>query len=102
MIKQIVQIEATLFSIQLPAYRSIYYGRDLEPNCRRVKIPDQNSVKQLCIGPDTTLGWWHDYRDLLPVDPVSNITFIESQTLTSFAVERVEHTPVAGAKKELA
>ena len=79
MIKQIVQIEATLFSIQLPAYGSIYYGRDLEPNCRRVKIPDQNGVKQLCNGPDTTLGWWHDYRDLLPVDHVSNITFTESQ-----------------------
>lgn len=68
MIKQIVQKEATVFFIQLPAYGSIYYERDLEPNCRRVKIPDRNGVKQLCIGLNTALGWWHDYRDLLPVD----------------------------------
>ena len=102
MIKQIIQIEATVFFIQLPAYGSICYERDLEPNCRRVKIPDRNGVKQLCIGLNTALSWWHDYRDLLPVDHVSNIAFTESQTLTFFAVERVEDTLVAGAKKELA
>lgn len=56
MIRQIVQIEATVFFIQLPAYGSICYEHDLEPNCRRVKIPDRNGVKQLCIGLNTALG----------------------------------------------
>ena len=62
----IVQLEATLFSIQLPAGGSIYYAQDLDSDIPRISIPEGDG--QFCVGPYTGLRWWFDKRENLKLD----------------------------------
>lgn len=65
---QVVKIEATLFSIDLPAYGSIYYLQDLPDSKSGVPIPGADPSKQLCLGPDTALKFWFEERSLLSIN----------------------------------
>jgi len=79
---QLVQLEAKLFAIDLPACGSIYYSRDLPPDTQRIIIPWQVADHELCIGPDAALKWWFEERSLLDINrgpckymPCSGTTF---------------------------
>ncbi|PWY93129.1 phosphotransferase enzyme family protein [Aspergillus sclerotioniger CBS 115572] len=61
---QLVQLEAKLHAIQLPASGSIYYASDLPSDSTRIDIPDSD----LCIGPDAALKWWFAGRASLHID----------------------------------
>jgi len=63
---QIVAMETKLFAIKLPANGSIYYSRDLPPECPRIDLPGCNSG--LCMGPYTSTRWWHRERGDLDID----------------------------------
>lgn len=65
-ILQIVQLEAKLFSINLPASGSIYYARDLSVDIPRIEIPGSNDG--LCVGPYAALRWWFGERGDLDID----------------------------------
>lgn len=62
----IAQLEAKLFSIQIPAGGSIYYTRDLDQRIPKVDIP--GSGGQYCVGSYTGLRWWFDRRGDLELD----------------------------------
>lgn len=69
LIFKVVEMEALLFSIRLPASGSIYYAHDLDAKMKRVEIPGpRRGGKRFCIGPDTSLGMWYGKRSLLSVD----------------------------------
>ncbi|EFQ99340.1 protein kinase subdomain-containing protein [Nannizzia gypsea CBS 118893] len=66
----LVQLEARLFAIQLPAAGSIYYRRDLPSNLKKAAVylsrgADAPEVPEICVGPDVSLAWWHAERSLL-------------------------------------
>ncbi|RAL12649.1 phosphotransferase family protein [Aspergillus homomorphus CBS 101889] len=66
--KQIVEWETRLMSLQFPASGSLYYTQDLSPE-RRVQLPASNlNGKPFCIGPIAHYSWWHDRRDHLDID----------------------------------
>ena len=66
---EIVNLEAKLFQIELPAYGSIYHADDLPPAYRRVSISTTHAPNnQLCIGPDVAESWWFQQRQELNVD----------------------------------
>ena len=54
-LSQIVELEARLFGISLPANGSLYYDKDLPTDFERVPIGDE---RKLCIGPDVSLKHW--------------------------------------------
>lgn len=67
--KQIVELEHHLFSLELPASGSIYFQDDLRPEEKAVAMPMQNDEgKAFCIGPMAHYSWWHDERELLDAD----------------------------------
>ncbi|GAQ46488.1 phosphotransferase enzyme family protein [Aspergillus niger] len=61
---QLVQFEAKLHAIQLPASGSIYYASDLPSDSPGIAVPDSD----LCIGPSAALKWWFAERASLRVD----------------------------------
>ncbi|KAE8350855.1 phosphotransferase family protein [Aspergillus coremiiformis] len=61
---QLVQLEAKLHAIELPASGSIYYARDLPSDSPRIAISDSD----FCIGPSTALKWWFSERAKLRID----------------------------------
>lgn len=63
---QIVQLEAKLFAIDLPASGSVYYARDLPTCTSRIDIPGSDAG--LCIGPYTAMQWWSGERGDLKID----------------------------------
>lgn len=63
---EIVNLEAKLFTINLPASGSIYYAHDLPQDTPR--IPILGSEDGLCIGPYASLRWWVDDRASLNID----------------------------------
>lgn len=63
----IVENEARLFSIDLPACGSLYYDKDLPCNMGRLPILDVAPGKQLCIGPDVSLKFWYEKRSDLDI-----------------------------------
>ncbi|KAJ9400232.1 hypothetical protein DTO282F9_3002 [Paecilomyces variotii] len=63
--KQIVEWEARLMSLEFPAYGSLYYRRDL-PSERNVPLSSQEDV-EFCVGPITHYSWWHDERSTLNI-----------------------------------
>ncbi|KAL8726443.1 MAG: hypothetical protein Q9166_006721 [cf. Caloplaca sp. 2 TL-2023] len=67
-VTQIVEMEATLFSINLPASGSIYYTTDLDPAVEREAIDGKGKFGDFCVGPDAHYGWWHGERASLPLD----------------------------------
>ena len=104
----VAELEAILFSIQLPAHGSIYYRRDLTPSDRGIDIPDREGF---CVGPIASLGWWYDRRDLISISrgpcklSLQLIAFMLFAILTCESqktVSRAEQLMEAGARKELA
>ncbi|KAH8707543.1 kinase-like domain-containing protein [Phaeosphaeriaceae sp. PMI808] len=63
---QIVELEAKLFAINLPASGSIYYARDLSPGIPKIELAGPDSG--LCIGPYASLRWWFSERGDLDID----------------------------------
>ncbi|KAF2656341.1 hypothetical protein K491DRAFT_767808 [Lophiostoma macrostomum CBS 122681] len=63
---KIVELEAKLFAIKLPASGSVYYARDLSPGTLRIDVP--GSGDGLCIGPYAALRWWSGERAGLDID----------------------------------
>ncbi|PYH67813.1 phosphotransferase family protein [Aspergillus vadensis CBS 113365] len=61
---QLVQFEAKLHAIQLPASGSIYYASDLPSDSPRIAVPDSD----VCIGPSAALKWWFAERTSPRVD----------------------------------
>lgn len=61
----VARLEASLFSISLPASGSIYYKKDLLDADPYIDIADHDGF---CVGPDTALSWWYDRRDSLTID----------------------------------
>ncbi|KAF3484439.1 protein kinase subdomain-containing protein [Arthroderma uncinatum] len=66
----LVQLEAQLFAVQLPAAGSIYYRHDLLPEFKdvAVNLPQGSGVTEypeFCVGPDVSLKWWYAERALL-------------------------------------
>lgn len=67
--KQIVELERHLFSLELPASGSIYYKKDLRPEEKAIEIPLQaDKGRAFCIGPMAHYSWWHSKRELLSAD----------------------------------
>ncbi|KAJ5570042.1 uncharacterized protein N7459_009472 [Penicillium hispanicum] len=64
LLRQLVQLEAKLHTIELPASGSIYYARDLPSDSSRIAIPDSD----FCIGPSAALEWWFRERATLRID----------------------------------
>ncbi|PGH10480.1 hypothetical protein AJ80_07523 [Polytolypa hystricis UAMH7299] len=64
--KQIVEWEARLMSLNFPAYGSIYYHQDL-PSEKKVPLPDQHDAA-FCIGLMIYYNWWHGNRCTLDID----------------------------------
>lgn len=64
----IVKLEAKLFTIDLPAYGSIYHPVDLPSDMGRVPLEPQTSGQDFCVGPDAALKWWYKERSLLDVE----------------------------------
>ncbi|KAI1932580.1 hypothetical protein LOZ65_000569 [Ophidiomyces ophidiicola] len=68
---ELVQLEAKLFVVQLPASGSIYYCHDLPPELKNnvVNLSHSfdfpNGCSEICIGPDASLAWWYAERSLL-------------------------------------
>ncbi|OJJ43355.1 hypothetical protein ASPZODRAFT_103231 [Penicilliopsis zonata CBS 506.65] len=64
--KQMIELETQLMSLQFPASGSLYYAKDLISESR-VQLADPNGMA-FCIGPIAHYSWWHDKRDVLDVD----------------------------------
>ena len=64
----LVQLEAKLFSIDLPAYGSLHYARDLPRDTRRLMLPTVSRAYEKCISCSTTQSWWFEERGLLEID----------------------------------
>lgn len=63
-IKQIVELETRLMSLDFPACGSIYYQKDLHSE-RKTPLSGQ---KEFCIGPIAHYSWWHGERSRLDLD----------------------------------
>lgn len=63
----LVKLEAKLGAIDLPAYGSIYHPCDLPSDIHRVSLPQKNTNRQYCVGPDASLKWWFEERRLLDI-----------------------------------
>ncbi|RHZ55477.1 hypothetical protein CDV55_103246 [Aspergillus turcosus] len=63
--KQIVEWEARLMSLEFPACGSLYYQKDL-PTERKVSLPKNKG--EFCIGPVANYSWWHGERSNLDID----------------------------------
>lgn len=67
-ISEIVQVEVKLSKIDLPAYGSVYYERDLPADMSRTAIAPTSDSKGLCIGPHAGLRWWYKERGSIHID----------------------------------
>lgn len=68
MVTNLVQLEARLFRLRLPASGSLYYYDDLPDRYRRIITPSPGTTRRFCIGPDTSLGLWYGKRLNLSVE----------------------------------
>ncbi|KAF2086877.1 kinase-like protein [Saccharata proteae CBS 121410] len=68
LLSQVVDIEARLFAIDLPASGSIYYLRDLPDKASGIPIPGKDHSEQFCLGPDASNWFWDEERSLLDID----------------------------------
>lgn len=67
-IEQIVKMEATLFSIHLPASGSIYYKKDLDDHVKTAEILSPNGSPDFCVGPSAAASWWYQERAEMTFD----------------------------------
>ncbi|KAI1988476.1 hypothetical protein LOZ53_003929 [Ophidiomyces ophidiicola] len=86
LIREVVKLEARLFSIKLPASGSIYYSKDLDDGMEWTAI-EGDKMDGLCIGPDVHYKWWYNERSKLQIDRCPYRTS--------------EEVLLAGAKREL-
>ncbi|KAL5041130.1 hypothetical protein BDW71DRAFT_213297 [Aspergillus fruticulosus] len=63
--KQIVEWEIRLMSLEFPASGSIYYRKDVLSG-EVIPRPDNNH--EFCIGPVAHYSWWHEERAVLKID----------------------------------
>ncbi|UJO21852.1 Altered inheritance of mitochondria protein 9, mitochondrial [Fulvia fulva] len=64
----VVDNEAKLFAIDLPASGSIFYSEDLPRTMERVALPsNERSSKTLCVGPDISPKFWFAERSQLGI-----------------------------------
>ncbi|KAI1942866.1 hypothetical protein LOZ12_006174 [Ophidiomyces ophidiicola] len=82
LIRELVTLEARLFSIPLPASGSLFYAKDLDPRMKRTEIGDG-----FCVGPDVQDRAWLDERSGLQINRGS--------------CETSEEILCAGAEREL-
>ncbi|KIX92545.1 uncharacterized protein Z520_11721 [Fonsecaea multimorphosa CBS 102226] len=97
-ISEVVQAEAKLSRIHLPACGSVYYEHDLPADTSRAVITPTSNIKGLCIGPHTNLRWWEKERDSMeihrgphftPIQLLSCIAAKESAWLAAFGRPRL-------------
>jgi hypothetical protein len=69
-VTKLVDLEAKLFALSLPACGSIYFTKDLPADSSKVAIPTTNSAlhDRFCIGPNTILHLWHGKRMNIQAD----------------------------------
>jgi Phosphotransferase enzyme family len=67
-ISELVQTEAKLSQIDLPAYGSVYYERDLPAETPRTVIAPMPNNEGLYVGPHASLRWWYKERDSIAID----------------------------------
>jgi hypothetical protein len=67
-ISEVVQTETKLSKIDLPAYGSVYYERDLPADMSRSAITPTSDNQGLCIGPHVSLRWWYKERGSIHLD----------------------------------
>lgn len=69
-VSSLVEMEACLFDINLPAYGSLYHLRDLPDDVEKVAVDpkDSTSPDAFYIGPSTHLSLWFGRRYSLSVD----------------------------------
>ncbi|PKX97275.1 uncharacterized protein P174DRAFT_457961 [Aspergillus novofumigatus IBT 16806] len=63
--KQIIQWETQFMSLKFPAYRSLYYQKDI-PTER--KVPLQHLNGQFYVGLIAHYRWWHSERSILDIN----------------------------------
>lgn len=87
-VKQIIEWETRLMSLQFPASGSLYYTKDLSSESR-VQLAEPTGTA-FCIGPTAHYSWWHDKRDLLKIDrgPCEWTLFREPALLTLLTTKR--------------
>lgn len=54
---KLVDIEKLLWSIELPAFGSLYYSHDLLEHFHAHRVPDHGEIRGLCIGSDCRTKW---------------------------------------------
>lgn len=64
--RQLVQLEAKMLSIDFPAGGSLYYQEDLKKLVGSPGIPLKDG--RFCVGPDTTFELWYGRRSQLDID----------------------------------
>lgn len=57
LVDELVDIEKLLWSIELPAFGSLYYSHDLPEHFHAHRVPDHGEARGLCIGPDFRTKW---------------------------------------------
>jgi hypothetical protein len=63
----IVDHEAKLFSLNFPAFGSLYFEKDLPREMGKVPCQHETSNQRFCIGPDASLKFWHETRSALDI-----------------------------------
>lgn len=70
-ISGLVELEARLMNISLPAFGSLYFQRDIPEDAEKkvaVEPGDASSPDSFYVGPSTALHLWHGKRQKLSVD----------------------------------
>jgi Phosphotransferase enzyme family len=65
---KIVELEKSLFELQLPANGSIYYKDNPDIGMKTVDIVSDIAPNTFCVGPSTEYLWWCQRRDGLAVN----------------------------------
>ena len=67
-VKSLVNLEARLFDLSLPASGSLYFGKDL-PTSQRLAVDtgDTQEAHSIFVGPSTSLDLWYGKRHTLDV-----------------------------------
>ncbi|KAJ5950693.1 Mitochondria protein Fmp29 [Penicillium vulpinum] len=79
-ITQIADIERKIFDFYFPAYRSLYYKKDLNED---IQIP---IVEDFCIGPVSPRQFWYNERSKTEIDRLSTVDCITSAARREIAV----------------
>ncbi|KAK4570045.1 hypothetical protein LTR86_003015 [Recurvomyces mirabilis] len=69
-VTSLVDLEARMFNLRLPASGSLYFARDLPAGVETIAVDsdDDGRLESLCVGPSTSLELWHGKRSRLDVD----------------------------------